>query len=133
MGNPLAAGAPFVVLDEQIVPIARGLDTLGRPVQLRVIAAGRDYADPAALSLPATPTSTALRPLSPVHLSALRAGGGVVFSWIRRTRINGDAWEPVDVPLGEESEAYALDILSGSTVKADAHLERAVRAVRGRR
>ena len=117
MGNPLAAGAPFVVLDEQIVPIARGLDTLGRPVQLRVIAAGRDYADPAALSLPATPTSTALRPLSPVHLSALRTGGGVVFSWIRRTRINGDAWEPVDVPLGEESEAYALDILSGSTVK----------------
>lgn len=40
-----------------------------------------------------------------------------MFSWIRRTRINGDAWEPVDVPLGEESEAYALDILSGSTVK----------------
>ena len=117
MGNPLAAGAPFVILDEQVIPLARGLDSLGRPVQLRIIAAGRDYADPAALSLSATPISTALRPLSPVHLTAVRTVDGVAFSWIRRTRINGDAWEPVDVPLGEESEAYALDILSGSTVK----------------
>jgi hypothetical protein len=48
-------------------------------------------------------------------MAVLGYGGGG--SWIRRTRINGDAWEPVDVPLGEESEAYAIDILSGSTVK----------------
>ena len=47
MGDPLVAGAPFVLLDEHVIPIARGLDALGRPMQLRVVAAGRDHGDPA--------------------------------------------------------------------------------------
>ena len=57
----------------------------------------------------------ALRPLAPVHLKATRGTGGVTFSWIRRTRIDGDSWTS-EVPLGEESERYALDILSGTIV-----------------
>jgi hypothetical protein len=36
-------------------------------------------------------------------------------SWIRRTRIDGDNWG-VEVPLGEETEAYVLEILSGGSV-----------------
>ncbi|HRJ68540.1 MAG TPA: hypothetical protein PK812_02950, partial [Beijerinckiaceae bacterium] len=36
----------------------------------------------------------------------------VTFDWIRRTRRGGDNWEALDVPLGEESEAYRLDIRS---------------------
>ena len=51
MGDPLPAGAPFVLLDEHVVPIARGLDALGRPMQLRVVAADRDHGDPAAVAL----------------------------------------------------------------------------------
>ena len=39
----------------------------------------------------------------------------MTFSWIRRTRIDGDSWLG-EVPLGEDSERYAVDILSGSTV-----------------
>ncbi len=35
--------------------------------------------------------------------------------WIRRTRRDGDNWS-VEVPLGEDTEAYTLDILSGSSV-----------------
>ena len=38
-----------------------------------------------------------------------------MFSWIRRTRIDGDGWAG-EVPLGEDSERYALDILSGPNV-----------------
>ena len=37
--------------------------------------------------------------------------------WIRRTRIGGDSWGITDVPLGEEQEAYEVDIMSGNTVK----------------
>ena len=38
------------------------------------------------------------------------------FGWVRQTRIGGDPWEPVEVPLGETSEAYEVSILDGDTV-----------------
>ena len=50
-----------------------------------------------------------------MHLKARRGGSGVTLSWIRRTRIGGDGWG-LDVPLGEEREAYEVDILSGGAV-----------------
>jgi hypothetical protein len=37
-------------------------------------------------------------------------------SWVRRTRRDGDSWATADVPLGEDSEAYAVEILLGATV-----------------
>jgi len=39
----------------------------------------------------------------------------VTFSWIRRSRFEADGWVG-EVPLGEEREAYALDILDGPDV-----------------
>jgi hypothetical protein len=116
MADALPAGAPFVLLDQHVAVLARGLDTLGRPMQLRIVAAGRDHGDEAAVALEATPQATAPRPLSPVHLRARRTSDGVSISWIRRTRRDGDSWTAADVPLGEEREAYAVDILSGATV-----------------
>ncbi len=115
MAASLAAGATFVLLGAQMVPIAAGLDALDRPMQLRVVASGRSHDDTAAVALTATPGATALKPLAPVHVAAVRAGDGIHVSWIRRTRIDGDGWS-VEVPLGEEREAYALDILSGGAV-----------------
>jgi hypothetical protein len=115
MASPLPAGAPFVVLGVHMVPIAQGLDALARPMQLRIVASGRNHDDPAAVALTVTPGDTALKPLSPVHVAAVRGGDGIHISWIRRTRIDGDGWG-IEVPLGEESEAYVLDILSGSSV-----------------
>ena len=117
MAAPLPAGAPFVLLDEHVVPIARGLDLLGtadatahrrrrsRPWRSR---GGRAHRDAGA---------TALKPLAPVHLRARRTGDGVTFCLDpphppRRRRAGS-----VEVPLGEESEAYELDVLSGTTVK----------------
>lgn len=115
IGTPLATGAPFVLLDRNLVPVASGLGALERTVQLRVVAAARDYADPSALALAVTPQAVALEPLAPVHLRARRDASGVTFSWIRRTRIDGDGWTG-EVPLGEQSEQYALDILSDGNV-----------------
>jgi hypothetical protein len=115
MGAPLAVGAPFVLLDAHVLPIASGLDALERTLQLRVVAAGRDHGDPSAFALTVTPHATALAPLAPVHLKAARSGEGIAFTWIRRTRIDGDSWVG-EVPLGEDGERYALDILSGDAV-----------------
>jgi hypothetical protein len=118
---PLPAGAPFVLLDEHVAVIARGLDALERPLQLRVIAAGRDHGDAAAVALEATPQPTALRPLSPVQVRAVRTADGVQISWVRRTRCDGDSWAAGDVPLSEEREAYAIDIFSGASVLRTLH------------
>jgi hypothetical protein len=115
MASPLPAGVPFVLLDEHVVSIANGLAALERTMQLRVVAANRDTGDASALSLTATPQATALKPLAPVHVKAARGSSGVTFSWVRRTRIDGDSWVG-EVPLGEESEQYVLDILSGTSV-----------------
>lgn len=115
MGSPLPARSPFVLLDEHVVTIASGLDALERTFQLRVVAADRDHGDATALALEATPQTTALRPLTPVHVKAARGAGGVTFTWIRRARFDADSWVG-EIPLGEDSEQYALDILSGTTV-----------------
>ena len=115
MVSSLPAGAAFVVLDRQLVAVARGLDALERPMHLRIAAAGLSHDDATAVELTMTPGRTALKPLSPVHLRAVRQSGGVYLSWVRRTRVDGDGWSG-EVPLGEESEAYAIDILSGGSV-----------------
>src|SRR5690606_41532339 len=58
-----------------------------------------------------------LRPLQPVPARATRiAEGDLAIGWIRRTRTGGDSWDSSDVPLGEEREAYEVDILSGDSV-----------------
>ena len=56
-----------------------------------------------------------LQCLAPVHVKAARdpGTGDVTITWKRQTRIGGDGWEPVEVPLGETSAAYAVTILDG--------------------
>lgn len=116
MGAELPAGSRFVLLDASLVSIARGLDALDRPLSLRLVGRGRSTDDASATALTVVPDRTALLPLAPVHITALRNSDGVHVSWIRRTRIDGDGWAS-EVPLGEDSEDYRLDILAGSDVK----------------
>ncbi|MGE0750256.1 MAG: glycoside hydrolase/phage tail family protein [Variibacter sp.] len=116
MTDAVPAGAPFVLLDDFVVPVARGLDMLERAIDLRIVAAGHDHGDPMAVALSVTAGATALRPLSPVHIRGRRTGEGVRITFIRRTRIDGDGWGAGEVPLGEASEAYEIDVLSGGDV-----------------
>ncbi|CAN5418060.1 glycoside hydrolase TIM-barrel-like domain-containing protein [soil metagenome] len=115
MATLLPAGAPFVLLGSQLLPIARGRDALARPMSLRVVGANRSHDDASAVAITVTPGATALMPLAPVHVSASRQSDGIHIGWIRRTRSDGDGWEG-EVPVGEDSEAYALEIVSGASV-----------------
>ncbi len=115
-GRALPPGATIVRLDETIVPLARGLSELERDWFYRVGPVGRDHADQAVVSFEAAAGRAALKPLSPVHVRARREEAGVRISWVRRGRIEADAWEPLDIPLGEESEAYAVEILDGEAL-----------------
>jgi hypothetical protein len=87
IADPLPTGSGFVLLDEQVVPVARGLDMLGRPLSLRIVAAQRDHGDPVR-SRRHTPGAAAFV-LPPV--SARRRTAGVMLSFVRRTRIDGDS------------------------------------------
>lgn len=51
-----------------------------------------------------------LRPYSPVNLGGGRAGDDLTITWTRRTRVSGEWHDYSDVPLGEESEEYEVEI-----------------------
>jgi hypothetical protein len=114
-----AAGAPVVVIDRALAALPVARDELGTPFVWRSTPAGGDPNGAAAVVETLAPGGRGLRPLSPVHLKAVRdAGSGdVTVSWIRRTRIGGDGWGEEEVPLGEERERYRLEILDGSALK----------------
>ena len=61
--------------------------------------------------------ASALRPLSVVRLEASRGSNGDInVSWIRRTRVNGELRDGVDVALDEEREMYGVRMsLSGGS------------------
>lgn len=58
-----------------------------------------------------------LKPLSAVHGNAELSGADWVIAWDARTRLQGSLWKTgTALPIGESSEIYQIDILSGSTV-----------------
>ena len=57
-----------------------------------------------------------LRPLMPTYLQVKKDPAGLIISWIRRTRVDGDSWELAEVPLSETIETYRLDIVKAGTV-----------------
>jgi hypothetical protein len=116
-GRTVPAGSTIVRLDEAVVPLAQDLVDLGRPWRYRIGPADRDHADRTYLAFEATAGALALTPLRPVHVEARRLSEGVRISFIRRTRRDGDPWEPVEVPLGESVERYEIDILAAGTVR----------------
>src|SRR4029077_20060858 len=116
IGAPLPAGAPFVVLDPHVIPVTRGVETIGRRMRLRIVAANRDHGDPSAVEIALRPGPLAFQPLRPVHLKAVRETGGVRFSWRPRKRGLAGVTFAARPDLGEANEGYELEILSGMTV-----------------
>jgi hypothetical protein len=57
-----------------------------------------------------------LRPYPVAHLRATPADADLHLNWTRRTRIDGDSWQSVEVPLGEDAEAYVVRVLQGATL-----------------
>jgi len=64
-------------------------------------------------------TNTGIRskPLSPVHVKGTRdVSNNLTVTWIRRTRLRVPGLGNGEAPLGEATEQYEVDILSGATV-----------------
>ena len=112
-GTPIAAGAQFILLDGAVARVDLGLDELRLPYQWRFGPANRDLSDTSYAQDEHAYAGIGLRPLSPVHLRANRNGAGDIdFNWTRRTRIGGDSWDTLEVPLAEDFERYEIDVIA---------------------
>lgn len=104
-------GEPFVLLREEALFAPGGAHlAVGRRVE--VAAQGIGDAVPVAASR--IVTGQAMLPLSPVRLRAdPMADGGLSVRWIRRSRLGWHWADGTDAPLGEEREAYLVEVLAG--------------------
>jgi len=117
MRTPLAAGARFVLVNTALARVDLSSAEIRLPYSWRYGPAARDIGDAAYATETHAFVGAGLRPLSPVHVRGVRSGGDLTIAWTRRTRIDGDAWDAPEVPLGEDAESYEVDILDGGSVK----------------
>jgi hypothetical protein len=117
MRDPVPAGARFVMLDASLRQVDMNSGDIGLPFNWRFGPAPYDIGNSSYSSrLAFAFTGLGLRPLAPVHVRGEFSSGDLTIRWVRRTRIGGDGWEQTEAPLGEESEAYEVDVMDGSTV-----------------
>ncbi|MEE9389349.1 MAG: glycoside hydrolase/phage tail family protein [Paracoccaceae bacterium] len=107
------AGSVFVLLNGAVGQIDLNASARGLARHYRIGPAGRAVDDPSYLHLVEAFDGIGLRPLSPVHLRSVVNGGDVDVSWVRRTRVDGDSWVSVEVPLAEDSESYLVSVING--------------------
>ncbi|MCO5063110.1 MAG: glycoside hydrolase/phage tail family protein [Rhizobiaceae bacterium] len=116
-----AIGADVVLLDAAVGPAGLKAGEVGLALNWRTGPATGDFSNENMATVTAVGGVRALLPLSPVHLTCRRAASGdFQLSWTRRSRIDADDWDMADVPLGEESERYRVEILNpgGSIVRS---------------
>lgn len=117
--SPLAAGARVVLLDLAVAPVKMTAAEVGRGFWWRYGPAGKSPEATGYRTAAYAFTGVGRRPFAPAHLAARSAGSGdLAISWIRRTRIEGDRWpdDDGDVPLGEASERYRVEVRDGATL-----------------
>ncbi|KNG92769.1 baseplate multidomain protein megatron [Pseudaestuariivita atlantica] len=110
------AGSQIVLLDGTPQQIGLSLNQRRIAQHFRIGPARRPIDDPTYEEVVEAFDGNGLRPYSPAHLAAAPDGGDLVLSWIRRTRIAGDAWDAPEVPLGEESERYLVQVFEAGNL-----------------
>ncbi|MDR0808840.1 MAG: host specificity protein, partial [Gemmobacter sp.] len=95
-----------------------GLRGLERHYRVGVAARGTDHAT--VQHSQRAFAGVGLRPYAPAHLRARTVSGDLHFDWIRRSRIDGDSWQSTEVPLGEEGEAYLVQLRQGTAILREA-------------
>lgn len=113
MRDPVAPGARFILVNSAITPLNMRPDEIGLALSYKYGPSTEGLeADSYGMRTHAF-QGLGLRPLRPVHLQGKRdpETGDWTFLWVRRTRLGGDSWQGLEVPLGEDEERYQLDVL----------------------
>ena len=117
MGSGADVGAAVVVLNRDLIRAGVSQSERGLPLVWRAAPSGGPPGGLAMAEVAFTWNAMQARPFAPCHLKADTLGDGTLrFGWIRRARIGGDPWTAGEVPLGEATEAYRLDIYDGAGV-----------------
>jgi hypothetical protein len=105
-------GESFIVLSSQGLYRAPLTATdIGQTSYYKGVPSGGNFDD--APPTPLTFQGRSMKCLSPAQVTGARDGSGnLTISWFRRSRWYGEWVDNTDVPLFEDSEAYAVDILS---------------------
>lgn len=110
------AGERFVLLTGATIYHATIADShIGTTLRYRVVPGG---AEPGGQPVH-TVTYRGRRhwPYAVAHLAASAAGAGeYLVTWVRRSRIDGEWRDAVDVPLGEAAESYRVEVHDGATL-----------------
>jgi hypothetical protein len=111
------SGDLFVLLnDPDNAFVGMSQDSIGQPRTYRAVTFDADIDSASDIAM--TYTGVNLECLSPCHPSSSRDGSAnLTAKWVRRTRAGGAWRDNVDASLGETSEAYEIDVMSGGTVK----------------
>lgn len=108
-GTP--SGADFVLIDEAVRPAGLLPAELGLSLNWRVGPSGYDFSSSSFSQYSEAGGVRSRIPFAPVHIRGKRTSAGdFAITWIRRSRIDADSWLGNDVPLGEEHEAYRIEI-----------------------
>ena len=105
-----AIGAPFVLLDQALRPAGLSASEGGLALNWKVGPAGYDFGSGKFVDMSLAGGTRAKLPLSPAHLTAAWQGNDLRLTWIRRGRVGADSWDGDDIPLGEESELYRIEV-----------------------
>ena len=110
------AGSYFVLLTPAMQQLGVSAHGLGLPRHYR-IGPGQSPVDaPSYAHAVHSFEGRGLRPYAPAHLQVKSVPGGRKVSFVRRTRIDGDRWNLTDVPLGETTEGYLIEVQAAGTV-----------------
>jgi hypothetical protein len=108
----------FLLLSTAIQRVPMAISQLAQPLYYKGVSVGTDPTTIDAQSF--TVNGADLKPYAPAGIGGTVDGSGnIIITWIRRTRIGGEAdWADgvLDVPLSEQAELYDVDVLNGSTV-----------------
>ncbi len=104
-----SAGQAFVLLNERVKPAGLRAAEIGLERNWRIGPTGHAISQSLFATQMVSGGNRSRLPLAPVHLRCKARPDGWEFSWIRRTRLDGDEWA-AEVPLGEASELYQLQL-----------------------
>ena len=112
MSSGASTGARIVLLNQAITPIQLEDFEKGLELNWQVGPENEPYGSDSYVSLKHASNGRSRQPFSPVHSKGnIEVNGDISLSWIRRSRLNADSWEDVEIPIGEDLERYSVQVL----------------------
>lgn len=129
-GSHVAGERVVVLASDKLIRVSMDSSALGQKRFYKAPTIGQNVSDAARTEF--TNNGVGLKPYSPAHLKANYEGGGNwTITWVRRTRIAGEWRDYADVPLGEESEQYQVELWKAGVLDSQQTVTTATASISG--